>query len=426
MNINLSKDKFKDIESKFAALKELTINDTNETEYLYKRTEELTKEIESILHEVFKDMVFDIKVIKKLDETELFIMSVFPEMSTVDKIVSAILTNKSDSVINDLWKKNTKWYIEIDDDILKSKEFNFNEKELTALLLHELGHVVATNSIPNRISTIMKYEFAKANYTIKGALASQAIFAKILSLPILDSCISDKSRTMNNVKEEIKADTFARKMGYSEALYSALTKISKCSKIRSNVTGSMKNIMVANLDLVKQLQQRRENIAKHTLTKMAESCSSPYITNVINEYVHDIFENEPYSKYPEGHKIEIMREKMDEAVNTYIKETFGVKDLKRIDPVTIDYIYVQISSIKNENDKMMLLTYAYSKLDLVNYYLDILDSPKLSKRYNVPNSREQLLLFKKRINECIAKILAYKYPDKYKGIMIAWPTGYKG
>jgi hypothetical protein len=75
---------------------------------------------------------------------------------------------------------------------------------------------------------------------------------------------------------------------------------------------------------------------------------------------------------------------------------------------------------------MMLLTYAYSKLDLVNYYLDILDNPKLSKKYNIPNSKEQLLLFKKRINDCIEKILNYKYPDKYKGVLVAWPTGYKG
>jgi len=425
MNINLNKDKFKDIESKFAALKELTNNNTNEYEYLHKRTTDITNEISSILHEVFKDMTFDISVVKRIDETELFIMSVFPEMSTIDKIISAVISNKPDSVISELWKKNTKWYIEIDDDTLKSKEFDFNEKELTALLLHELGHVVVTNSIPSRISTIMKYEIAKSNYTVKGLL-NKGIFAKILSLPILDSCISDKSRSMNNVKEEIKADNFARKMGYTNDLYSALTKISKSNKIRSNRDKDISNITNMSLNTLSQIQQRRDNIARHTLIKLAENCASPYISNIITEYVHDIFENESYSKYPNGHKLEIMQEKMDNAIDEYVKETFGVKDLKRIDPVSIDYIQVQITSIKNENDKMMLLTYAYSKLDMVNYYLDILDNQKLSRRYNVPNSKEQLLLFKKRINDCIVKILAYKYPDKYKGVLIAWPTGYKG
>jgi hypothetical protein len=188
----------------------------------------------------------------------------------------------------------------------------------------------------------------------------------------------------------------------------------------------MKKITNISLDTLNQLQQRRENIAKHTLMKLAESCNSPYISNVINQYIQDIFENEPYSKYPNGHKIEVIREKIDDSINTYVKETFGVKDLKRIDPVTIDYIQVQISSIKNENDKMMLLTYAYSKLDIVNYYLGILNDPNLSKKYNIPNTKEQLLLFKKRIEDCITKIIEYKYPDRYKGILVAWPNGYEG
>lgn len=431
MNINLNKDKFKDIESKMAAIQELLRADDNlqksdvDLTYQNERTTKLTKEMSDILHEVFKDMTFDVKLSKLLDESELFIMSVFPEMSTIDKIVNAVLTNKPDSAISELWKKNKNWYIEIDQSIFVDKALDFDEKELTALLLHELGHIVATNSIPNRISTIMKYEIAKANYTVKG-LARQTLFAKILSLPILDSCVSDKSRTLNNVKEEIKADNFARKMGYTNELYSALTKISKSNKIRSNRTSDVQKLTRLGIDTLDQIQKRREAIAKQTLTKLAESCNSFYISNVITEYVHDMFENESYSKYPKGHKLEIIREKMDEAIETYVNETFGVKDLKRIDPVSIDYIQVQISSIKNENDKMMLLTYAYSKLDMVNYYLDILDNPKLSKRYNVPNSKEQLLLFKKRINDCIGKILVYKYPDKYKGVLVAWPTGYEG
>ena len=140
MNINLNKDKFKDIESKMAAIQELLRADDNlqksdvDLTYQNERTKTLTKEMSDILHEVFKDMTFDVKLSKLLDESELFIMSVFPEMSTIDKIVNAVLTNKPDSAISELWKKNKNWYIEIDQSIFVDKALDFDEKEIICFL----------------------------------------------------------------------------------------------------------------------------------------------------------------------------------------------------------------------------------------------------------------------------------------------------
>ena len=59
MNINLNKDKFKDIESKMAAIQELLRADDNlqksdvDLTYQNERTTKLTKEMSDILHEVF-------------------------------------------------------------------------------------------------------------------------------------------------------------------------------------------------------------------------------------------------------------------------------------------------------------------------------------------------------------------------------------
>ena len=156
---------------------------------------------------------------------------------------------------------------------------------------------------------------------------------------------------------------------------------------------------------------------------------SPYIQGVIDGFVETVFEgSEDGNSVTSEKKIEYMLERADKDIEDgYYTEFFIFgKELKRIDPAEIDYIQVKVSSIKNDNDKMMLISYLHSKLDLVEYYISILENPKLAKRYRIPHTLNQLYDLKKRLLILRRTILDYRIPMKNNSILVSWPTGYGG
>ena len=122
MKINLKKDKFKDIENAFAVLKEDPQN---------KAAINMIKEsLESCF-----SCKFSITVVPEEKDKPLFVMSVFPEMSTMDKIIASIMSDdkKKDGTIKKLWEKNKSWNLEIDERILTDSTIDSSPRELTAL-----------------------------------------------------------------------------------------------------------------------------------------------------------------------------------------------------------------------------------------------------------------------------------------------------
>ena len=114
-------------------------------------------------------------------------MSIFPERSTTDKIIESVARGNSDfKTIQSLWEKNSKWTIEIDERILKG---TFTTRELTAMVLHEVGHLIQSKTIATRIITVLQYEYAKTSMQNKMLLRTK-VFRSIMALPIINSCIS--------------------------------------------------------------------------------------------------------------------------------------------------------------------------------------------------------------------------------------------
>lgn len=419
MKINLNKDKLKTIDGAFLVLKEDPSNIA------------AIKIIRETLESCF-DCSFIIHIIPPQDTDSIFVMSVFPEVSTMDKIISAVLANKETDSIRSLWEKNKVWTIEIDKKILQDPTFNFSQRELTAILLHEIGHVVCSTSITNRISIILRYEVAKTSLRNK-MLLNNKIFRGILSLPILDSCISDEKRDKSSIKDELKADKFVKSMGYDKELFSVLTKISKDKRYSNcdDINQKMKKTATFSLDVLDDINTRKEKLGKEKLLTLKESVPSTYVKDFITEYTESVFGNEnSKSLSPKVINKEFL---LSETVNDIIdgecmKEffIFGGKNLKRIDPYEIDYIDVKISSIKSETDKMMVISYIHSKLDMVNYYISILENPKLKRKYSIPHTLDQLYGYKKRLENLREIALKFRIPERYKGILVAYPSGYEG
>lgn len=421
MRVKLNRSSFEAIEGAFLVLKG------------GKNNPEALQVIKESLEKCF-DCEFVINIIP-CDESNqsknLFVMSVYPEMSVIDKIITAVMTDKGTDAVKSLWAKNKKWTIEIDERILDSTVIDCSKEELTAVLLHEVGHIVCSSSIPNRISLILRYEIMKTSFKNKMMLKNK-IFRNIMSLPILDACISDNKKDMTSIKEEIKADTFVKKMGYQKELYSVLTKIIKNNKYTSSssINTKMKEVSDFSLSRLEEFQARKDKIAKSKLISLREGCQSPYINNVIDEFIETVFEDAEDSKsIINGRKVEFMQECADKLIEEgYYTEffLFGGKKLKRIEPSDIDYIDIKINTIKNDSDKMMIVSYIHSKIDLVDYYISILENPALASKYRIPNSINQLYDMKKRLYQLREIALRYKIPERNKNILVAYPTNYEG
>lgn len=102
------------------------------------------------------------------------------------------------------------------------------------------------------------------------------------------------------------------------------------------------------------------------------------------------------------------------------------KKLKRISYDTVSYILIEAEAIRDANDKQMISSYCLGKLEMVEWYLELLE--KGSEKYIVPQSKEQLERIRDQLIECHKVIMATKItpPGKRPLLDIDYPKGYEG
>jgi len=87
------------------------------------------------------------------------------------------------------------------------------------------------------------------------------------------------------------------------------------------------------------------------------------------------------------------------------------KHLKAIDVRSIvAYVTVEMNAIKDSNDQAMLAGYVCSKLELIDFYITVLDTH--DDRYVVPHSRQYLADGQRQLSDLLTKILKIRPIDK--------------
>lgn len=104
----------------------------------------------------------------------------------------------------------------------------------------------------------------------------------------------------------------------------------------------------------------------------------------------------------------------------------GKKKLKKIPYDLVSYIQIETEAIKDANDKQMISSYCLHKLEVVNWYLELLEEG--SKKYIVPQSKAHLEMVRDQLIAAHKAIMATKIPDpKTRPIInIKYPEGYEG
>lgn len=427
MKIDLRKDRFKEIESCFIKMKDGKDNIPS-----------ATKRMGQVLNLIFHKNISVSVVYPRSEDDQFFVMSIFPSQSTLEALVVGILNNTDDQTLKKIWDETEDWNIEIDRRIFNENYVSITAKEMTALLLHEIGHIVYSNSVPQRLSRVMRFEVAKLNVQKKAILQNQ-LFRGVLELPIMNACCYDRYKTPSNVRKELQADVFVIKMGYGKELQSVLDKFltsnvknvhlkSKINKSEPDVDQDMKNTIKFSMEIIDDFEKRRAAVAKKNLGKLVTKVPSDFIRLRISDLSDKLTKSDV-----RGISDEIKMERVCEAAqrqieNYYMKEffEFRTKRFKRIDPRVIDYIELQAKAIKNNDDKMILVNYIFTNLDQVNYRINVLNDPEYANRYEVPDSMNTLLRYRERLERAREYVINYKIPEIRYGLDISYPSGYEG
>lgn len=110
------------------------------------------------------------------------------------------------------------------------------------------------------------------------------------------------------------------------------------------------------------------------------------------------------------------KEEEEEFEEAYIGEGF-FKRPKKLKPIPRDivaYITIEMNAIKDSNDQAMIAGYCSAKLELVDFYLNCIDTQ--DERYIVPHNRQYLVQMQTELNSLLKRILQVKPINKYDRI----------
>lgn len=385
--------------------------------------------IENILKKELGN-TYNLRLLDYDKNTMIRYMNISPGKNGIDMIIDAIVANNRRKDIYKIWKNIDIWYINIDKRILNTKMFT--PRQLVAMLLHEIGHSLETNTfVVDRVIDNVQWQLAQKDIGIK-AVFSQTMMKYLLRIPVIRAIKASKLSKQDYINE-ISADYVAVANGYAKELKEVFDII---VNHKTTIYQAMKNRMkeydkvdeLHHYDgIIDALRKRRSNIARQELKLMIIDKPVDYLNELYNDTYDKLFKTNPM-KSESANFDNLMESVINAYDNAYFTEAFSIfkKKLKKIDKFTPDYIRIRMGDMKTNDDKLLLVSYIHSKIDLIDFYLDILKDPELSKKYIIPNSTNELNNMRKDLERSRELILKQKIEPVRYGLDIIYPKGYEG
>ena len=386
--------------------------------------------INRLLQRLF-DSKFTCSIIEHnpMSNDEFFGAYVYPSKDVINQIINSILEEGSKSVsVVELWKKCDEWTIEIDGALLYDNHLKASPAEVVAVLLHEIGHTVYANTIPQRLYKSIKMSTVKLTFRIKQICKIPKV-SKIFQIPVLGACQSKNFRYVYD-RPEMEADKLVVKMGYGEELNSFITKLVACSNNRivnrteKDVDYDVNTIVNWTVENISALEIRKTKL-KQTLKTQADTTNSSMLkacyNDIMDEFVRDDVENFELNLMKEAYFFE---RSCNSVVEEGLKEFFDkFGKVKKIKPMEIDVIRIEIQKIKKIDDKFFVLDEIYSILNRIDVALQYIEEGKSNK---CAQSKETYLAFQKELFEMRDQVLNMEIPETQYGVFVKMPKGYEG
>jgi len=309
-------------------------------------------EIRDELNKFFKDSKC-VDVIYTKNTDKMFFGMCTMAIIDAGKDVSKIL-------IDDKPFRIEKYYLEIDSKLIDY--INLSKEELTAIVLHEVGHLV------NDSSPVEEVRHAIDNYMAsKGDILS--IKDSIHFKEVLAYAIKDTLRKFTSIftrkNDEILADEFVFMCGYGEALESAFRKITASAKtINSDVSNKL-IVLIWTLHIYKNMKFERIraiaalNKAKRFTASKLEKREIETIIRSLNK-IDDIALQEASMIYEDASK------------NNSLIQRIRRNGLRSIEDDVFEY-EMRIRNVEEEDDALLIMRQVNMRMSVLDDYLQNAD-----------------------------------------------------
>jgi Peptidase family M48 len=383
------------------------------------------RNIQRVLSRHF-DLNFTVSIVDN-STNEFFGMTIYPSRNVIESIIDQIVNNKAKTtVLQELWSKNKEWHLEIDSVLLYDVSLNTNPAEMVAVLLHEVGHVVHSNTIPERVNKVLRYEMLHLSYSMKKLFSWKKVH-RLLDLVVVEACSSKNFHSAR--RKEVDADKFVVKMGYGDNLDHFIDKLVGLQGNRlvdrneKDMERDVRSIVMWTIDNVSELEYRKRKLRTTLQTEIIQN-PSRFVRGMIFDIKALFFGGADEDSYKE-----LIREQyLIQEINQVVKE--GMFDLfdklgkvKKITQSDIDIIEVEMTRIQNTDDKIYVLDLIYDKLDRINAALELIAKKQNDK---VTVSKDKLINYKNQLEKLRKTVLAIEIREKQYGVFINYPKGYEG
>ena len=386
---------------------------------------------------------------------DFFGFNVFPEIDKLEDICNKIAND--DVKFKDIvkrWRSIKEWEIVIDSLVFDRSFIAFNPKELTAMLLHEIGHVTQSDEPIEQFYRA----YLESKSRLKNAdKVSKKVLYILYTIPLAVACTSRRwVNDKNEIKLEISADKSLIETGYAEHLINAFDKIIKASGSinRSedmNYREIESNVEWANMNIVDVIKRRDK--LKDSLYYKAIQTNSGYIqalcarilnflgvrmrerytgavaeSCMLNELINGEITLEthvPFYDIKKFGQIEARIVREQNALEVANEAFFNKRKNSKVnipDEYDLDRIFVAIDDIQNNYDKVYVLDLIYEQIEKLNDFEEAISMDEnKSKKWapKIEEMRQRLATLRKTV---LSKNIAKK---EYK-VFVKYPEGYEG
>lgn len=385
-----------------------------------------------------------------------FGIDVFPSINSIKEVCNSIANAemKYEDVVKQ-WREISDWEIVIDSLVFDRSYIAFNPKELTAMLLHEIGHVTQSDEPIEQF--YQAYKETTSNMKSADKISKKALYI-LYTIPLAIACTSRRwVNDENELRLEISSDRSLIETGYADHLITALDKIIKAegsvTKTNDqNYQEIVSNVEWANRNVV-DIVQRRDNLkdslyykaiqtnlgyiqalCSHILDFLGVRMKERYTGAVaescmLNELVNGEITLEthvPIFDIKKFGKIENFIVGQQKALTAATEGLFFNRRKKEKvslpDEYDLDRIFIAIDDIQNNSDKLYVLDLIYENIEKLNNFEEAIASDEAAMKKwesRIKDMRGRLEALRKA---AISKQLSKK---EYK-VFVKYPEGYEG
>ena len=393
---------------------------------------EISKNLKLIQNTVKREYGISLDISILDNKKSFFGMCIYPSTGEIEMLTKAMMSAPNSKVkYNDLEKLHREFMmkatmvVEIDSMLLYDSNLNASAGEVTAILLHEIGHIVASNSVINRMRRAKEYMMTKFDSNVRRLIGQMPMIDNLFGLVSLQ--IFSNQLNIQLLKEK-QADELALKEGYGEDLFSILGKLianGKGDHIKRSNKEIDKDIEVTIDWLVVNIKelQYRKNRLKQSLKLLKLTTPSKYLSNAIS-HIHD----------------RLFKHDEDRVVATLVNEAFilsnirtkkfkapsGAMDgsgrVKRLVSRDLDIYRAELERVNTVDDKIFLLERLHDLLDIAEYAKYMLET----EPRRVMQSEQTIDQYIASLNDLIRATSNKNISKEKYGLYIKYPADYEG